>query len=71
LNKCVFLLTVCFIQIQVSGMEFATGSYSPIELNVAQQFEMYVEHARGLAAYEEIAPRRMREIQREWYKYAM
>jgi hypothetical protein len=52
-------------------MEFSTGSYSSIDLNVAQQFEMYVEHARGLAAYEEIAPKRMKEMQREWYKYAM
>jgi hypothetical protein len=52
-------------------MEFASGTYTPIELNVAQPFEMYVEHARGLEAYAGIAPRRMREMQREWYKYAV
>jgi hypothetical protein len=70
-QTCTFSNYSFYLQLQVSGMEFSTGSYSPIKLNVAQQFEMYVEHASGLAAYEEIAPRRMREMQREWYRYAM
>jgi hypothetical protein len=52
-------------------MEFSSGSYTPTDLNVAQQFEMYAEHARGLEAYARIAPRRIQEMQKEWYKYAM
>ncbi|KAG9077834.1 hypothetical protein FRC06_008683, partial [Ceratobasidium sp. 370] len=43
-----FILT----NIQVCIMEFADGCFQAIELNVTQQYEMYMNHLRGLQAYE-------------------
>jgi hypothetical protein len=52
-------------------MEFGTGRYEAIELNVNSQYNMYLSHARGLEAYAQRAPQRMREMQKAWYQEAM
>jgi hypothetical protein len=52
-------------------MEFGTGRYEAIELNVGAQYNMYLSHARGLEAYAQRAPRRMRAMQAAWYQEAV
>ncbi|KAG9086147.1 hypothetical protein FRC06_003252 [Ceratobasidium sp. 370] len=61
-----FILT----NIQVCIMEFADGCFQAIELNVTQQYEMYMNHLRGLQAYERRAPVRLMGMQEDWFMYA-
>jgi hypothetical protein len=52
-------------------MEFSTGRFEAIDLNAAAQYQMYLSHARGLEAYAQRAPNRMRIMQEDWYNYAV
>lgn len=51
--------------------EWATGRYTPVDLNATEQYSMYVSHMHGLQEYGRVAGRRLRRFQEEWYAYGM
>ncbi|KAG9086651.1 hypothetical protein FRC07_013020, partial [Ceratobasidium sp. 392] len=49
----------------VSLGEFGDGRCRTTDLNAGQQYNIYVDHARGLETYMRRAPNRMAEMQRK------
>ncbi|KAG9108327.1 hypothetical protein FRC07_008465, partial [Ceratobasidium sp. 392] len=72
-DKKMPLPAVAFIltNLTISLGKFGNRRHQTTNLNAGQQYNIYVDHARGLKTYTHCAPNRMAEMQRKWYDYCV